>query len=110
LPAESSAYSDDIAEKLRSSWLSEIDTAGAELELLVALVDVLGVLLLLLLLLQAAAARHKATDTDATAAPFLATRIIENHLCVLKGRAASRRATLPRRPGGLRGLSVLTRP
>ena len=84
LPAESSAFSDDIAEKLRSSWPSEIDTAGAELELLVALVDVLGVLLLLLL--QAAAARHKATDTDATAAPFLATRIIENHLCVFKGK------------------------
>jgi len=52
--------------------LSEIDTVGAALEVLVALDDVveLGVLLLLLLL-QAAAARHKASDTDATAAPFL---------------------------------------
>jgi hypothetical protein len=86
LPTESSAFSDDIAEKLRSSWLSEIDTAAAELELLLVALDVeLGVLLLLLLL-QAAAARHKATDTDATAAPFFATRIIENHLLCLKGK------------------------
>jgi len=46
---------------------------------------------LLPLLLQAAAARHKATDTDATAAPFLATRIIKTTLR-LKGRAASRHA------------------
>jgi hypothetical protein len=85
LPVAASGFSVAIAEKLRSSWLSEIDTAGAELELLVALDDdVLGVLLLLLLL-QAAAARHKATDTDATAAPFLATRIIKTTSC-LKGK------------------------
>jgi hypothetical protein len=63
-----------MAAKVRSSCLSEIDTVGAALEVLVALDDVveLGVLLLLLLL-QAAAARHKASDTDATAAPFLVT-------------------------------------
>jgi hypothetical protein len=70
---DASGFSAAIAEKLRSSWASEIDTAGAEdaeLEL-VALVAELGVLLLLLL--QAAAARHNASDTDATAAPFLAT-------------------------------------
>ena len=85
LPEVASGFSDDIAEKVRSSWLSEIDTAGAELELLLVALDFApGVLLLLLL--QAAAARHKATDTDATAAPFLATRIIENHLCVFKGK------------------------
>jgi hypothetical protein len=90
LPEVASGFSADIAEKVRSSWLSEIDTAGAELELLLVALDVAPGALLLLLLLQAAAARHKATDTDATAAPFLATRIIENHLCVLKGSAASR--------------------
>jgi len=54
----------------------EIDTvAGAELEVL---------LLLLALveeeLLQAAAARHTASDTDATAAPFLASFLINYHL------------------------------
>jgi hypothetical protein len=63
-----------MAAKSRVSWASEIDTVGAELALLVALDDdaELGVLLLLLLL-QAAAPRHKASDTDATAAPFLVT-------------------------------------
>jgi hypothetical protein len=64
-----------MAEKSRVSWASEIDTAGAEPELLALADDELGVLgvLLLLLLLQAAAPRHKASDTDATAAPFLVT-------------------------------------
>jgi hypothetical protein len=63
-----------MAAKVRSSCLSEIDTEAAGLELLlVGLDDELeGLLLLLLLLLQAAAARHKASDTDVTTAPFLA--------------------------------------
>jgi len=66
-----------MAEKSRVSWASEIDTAGAALELLVALDDDdAPEVLLLPLLLQAEAARHKASDTDATAAPFLVTRII----------------------------------
>jgi hypothetical protein len=82
---EASGFSVDIAEKSRVSWLSE--TVGVELELLEELADdELGlVALLLLLLLQAAAARHKATDTDATAAPFLAVRIIKTTLR-LKGK------------------------
>jgi hypothetical protein len=85
LPADASGFSVAIAEKVRFSWASETDTEGAELELLVALVDdVLGVLLLLLL--QAAAARHKASDTDATAAPFLAIRIIKTTSRLLKGK------------------------
>jgi hypothetical protein len=72
LPAAASGFSVDMAEKSRVSWASEIDTEAAALELLlVALDDELGVLLLLLLL-QAAAARHKASDTDVTTAPFLA--------------------------------------
>jgi hypothetical protein len=65
-----------MAEKSRVSWASEIDTAGAALELLLALDDDDAAEELLLLLLQAEAARHKASDTDATAAPFLVTRII----------------------------------
>jgi hypothetical protein len=67
-------------------------TCGTELELLEELDEAelpLAAVELLPLLLQAAAARHKATDTDATAAPFLATRIIKTTLR-LKGRAASR--------------------
>jgi hypothetical protein len=65
-----------MAEKSRVSWASEIDTAGAALELLVALDDDDAAEVLLLLLLQAEAARHKASDTDATAAPFLVTLIM----------------------------------
>jgi hypothetical protein len=56
-----------------SNWATEIDTDTAE-ELALALELELVVLLGVLdeeLLLQAAAARHKASDTDATA-PFLA--------------------------------------
>jgi len=106
-----SAFSADIAEKDRVSWVIEIDTEVVALELLlVALDDELGaLLLLLLLLLQAAAPRHKASDTDATAAPFVVTRIINTTLR-LKGRAASRHARVPRRRTGLRDLSVSTRP
>jgi hypothetical protein len=62
-----------MAEKSRVSWVIEIDTETAGLELLVALDDAALGALLLLLLLQAATPRHKASDTDATAAPFLVT-------------------------------------
>jgi len=70
-----SAFSADIAEKDRVSWVIEIDTVAGALELLLVALDddEVEALGLLLLLLQAAAARHKASDTDATAAPFLVT-------------------------------------
>jgi len=60
-----------MADRDRSNWVTEIDTVTDELELellagLVALEDEE-------LLLHAAAARHKASDADATTAPFLAT-------------------------------------
>jgi len=72
-----------MAENVRFSELSETDgVAAEELELLplLALVEAE--------LLQAAAARHTASDTDATAAPFLATRIIKTTSC-LKGEEGS---------------------
>ena len=53
-----------------------------ELELLLALEDEE--------LLQAAAARHTASDTDATAAPFLATRIIKTTSRLLRNGPRSR--------------------
>jgi hypothetical protein len=79
-----------IAEKVRFSELTEMDgVAPEELELL----------LLLALedeeLLQAAAARHTASDTDATAAPFLATLLINTTSC-LKGRADGSASRQPR--------------
>jgi hypothetical protein len=66
----------DIAAKSRVNWATEIDTVAPD--------DELAELLLLLplegeeeeLLLQAAAARHTASDADATTAPFLTIRII----------------------------------
>jgi hypothetical protein len=64
-----------MAAKLRPSCLIEIVTETAE-ALALALALVLVVLLGVLdeeLLLQAAAPRHKASDTDVTTAPFLAT-------------------------------------
>jgi len=62
-----------MAEKSRVSWVIEIVTETAEeLALALVLVVLLGVLEEELLL-QAAAARHKASDTDVTTAPFLAT-------------------------------------
>jgi hypothetical protein len=61
-----------MAAKLRSSCLTEIVTDTAEeLELALVLAVPVGVLEEELLL-QAAAARHKASDTDVTTAPFLA--------------------------------------
>jgi hypothetical protein len=72
-----SGFSTDIADRVRSNWATEIDTVAP-------LDDELELLALVLaagaedeeLLLQAAAARHKASDADATTAPFLAIRII----------------------------------
>jgi len=58
-----------MADRDRSNWVTEMDTVtdAPELELLAGLVapEVEE-------LLQAAAARHKASDTDVTTAPFLA--------------------------------------
>jgi len=95
-----------IAEKVRLSELIEMDGVAAE---------ELEVLLPLALedeeLLQAAAARHTASDTDATAAPFLATLIINTTSC-LRGRvdgSAARHAGLLAGLAELRGLSVLTK-
>ena len=70
LPIEASGFSVAIAEKVRLSELIEIDGTAVDepVLLLLALVEAE--------LLQAAAARHTASDTEATAAPFLATRIM----------------------------------
>jgi hypothetical protein len=82
-----------MAEKVRFSEL--IETVGVAPE-------ELAVLLLLTLgeeeLLQAAAARHTASDTDATAAPFLATLIINTTSC-LRGRVDG---SAPRQPRSTR--------
>jgi hypothetical protein len=59
-----------IAEKVRLSELIETDGTAVDEPVLVLLALVEAELL------QAAAARHTASDTDATAAPFLATRIM----------------------------------
>jgi hypothetical protein len=70
-----SGFSTDIADRVRSNWATEIDTVAPDDELA-------GLLVLPLegeeeeLLLQAAAARHTASDADATTAPFLTIRII----------------------------------
>jgi hypothetical protein len=94
LPADARGFSVAIAEKLRFSWASEIDTEAAELEVL-ALADELVEAGVLLLLLQAAAARHKASDADATAAPFLAIFIINTTSC-LRGRVDGSASRQPR--------------
>jgi hypothetical protein len=75
--------SDDIAEKVRSNCVTEIDTDVPADEL--ALPVLVGVLVPVPeedeeLLLHAAAAKHKASDADATTAPFLAIGIISDHL------------------------------
>jgi hypothetical protein len=89
LPVEARGFSVAIAEKVRFSELIEIDgTAVDELELpLLALEEEE--------LLQAAAARHTASDTDATAAPFLATLIINTTSC-LRGRVDGSASRQPR--------------
>ena len=84
LPAAARAFSAVIVEKVRLNEVIETFTVaddGDELE-----AEALVLVLVLVLvdedeeLLQAAAARHKASDTDVTTAPFLAIRIIWNHL------------------------------
>jgi len=61
------------------NWATEIDTVAPDEELALLELPPLGELDEELLL-QAAAARHKASDADATTAPFLAILIIKNHL------------------------------
>jgi hypothetical protein len=81
LPVASSERSADIAENVRLSELTDIcgvDDDDEELLLLVLLLPL--VVLEEEELLHAAAARHKASDADAMTAPFLATRIMSNHL------------------------------
>jgi hypothetical protein len=87
LPAETSGFSADIAVKFRSNWPTEIDTEPPDEALALLLApapepDVEDDEL------HAAAARHKASDTDATAAPFLATGIMKT-TSRLKGTAVS---------------------
>jgi hypothetical protein len=59
--------------KFRSNWATEIDTLAPD-ELALLEVPLLGELEEELL--QAAAARHKASDADATTAPFLTMGIM----------------------------------
>ncbi|MGC2373339.1 MAG: hypothetical protein WA484_05660 [Solirubrobacteraceae bacterium] len=71
-----SGFSTDIADRVRSNWATEIDTVAPDDELVGLLVPVLALEGEEELLLQAAAARHTASDADATTAPFLTIRII----------------------------------
>jgi hypothetical protein len=76
LPAEASGFRADIAEKVRSNWPTEIETEPPD--------EALALLVLVLPPepdveddeLHAAAARHRASDADATTAPFLAMGIM----------------------------------
>jgi len=74
LPAEASGFRADIAVKFRSNWATEIDTVGPDEELALLELPPLGELDEELL--HAAAARHKASDADATTAPFLTMGIM----------------------------------
>jgi hypothetical protein len=80
LPELTRGWSVDIADIVRSNWVTEIDTdaPGDELELVL----LVGVLPPppeeVLLLLHAAAPRHKASDADAATAPFLTIEFINN--------------------------------
>jgi hypothetical protein len=73
-PWEARGFSWDIADSVRSNWVTEIDTDEPDEELL----ELVGVVEPdeEELLLQAAAARHKASDAVAATAPFLAIAII----------------------------------
>jgi hypothetical protein len=75
LPAEASGFSAAIAAKVRSNAATEIDTVVPDDELALLELPPLGVLEDEELL-QAAAPRHKASDADATTAPFLAIGIM----------------------------------
>jgi hypothetical protein len=70
LPAEASGFRADIAEKVRSNWPTETDTLAPDDELALLELPPLGLLVDVEMLL-AAAPRHKASDADATTAPFL---------------------------------------
>jgi hypothetical protein len=76
LPWLARGCNDDIADSVRSNWLTEIDTEAPADEL--ELVLLVGVPLPEdeELLLQAAAARHRASDADVTTAPFLTIEFI----------------------------------
>jgi hypothetical protein len=74
LPAEASGFRADIAVKFRSNWATEIDTVTPDEELALLELPALGELDEELL--HAAAARHKASDADATTAPFLTMGIM----------------------------------
>ena len=73
LPAAARGFSAVIAAKDRSNWVTEIVTVVDDDE---PEAEALVLVLVLAVdeeeLLQAAAARHKASDTDVTTAPFLA--------------------------------------
>jgi hypothetical protein len=70
-----SGFSADIAVNCRSNWATEIDTVVPDEELALLELPPLGVLEDEELL-QAAAPRHKASDADATTAPFLVIGIM----------------------------------
>ena len=75
LPAAARGFRTDIAEKSRVNWATEIDTVAPDEELALLELPPLGELDEELLL-HAAAARHKASDADATTAPFLTMGIM----------------------------------
>jgi hypothetical protein len=79
LPWLASGCSEDIADRVRSNWVTETDTDPPDDEL--ELAPLVGEPLPEEeeLLLQAAAARHRASDADAATAPFLTIEFI-NHL------------------------------
>jgi len=89
LPAAVSGFSADIAEKSRVNWATEIDTVAPDEELALLELPPLGELDEELL--QAAAARHKASDADATTAPFLAILIIKTTSRLKEGRRVTSR-------------------
>jgi hypothetical protein len=72
------------------NWATEIDTVAPDEELALLELPPLGELDEELLL-QAAAARHKASDADATTAPFLAILIIKTTSRLKEGRRVTSR-------------------
>jgi hypothetical protein len=74
LPAEVSGFRAAIAVKFRSNWATEMDTLVPDEEPALLALPPLGELEEELL--HAAAARHKASDADATTAPFLTMGIM----------------------------------
>jgi hypothetical protein len=72
------------------NWATEIDTVAPDEELALLELPPLGELDEELLL-HAAAARHKASDADATTAPFLAILIIKTTSRLKEGRRVTSR-------------------